>query len=337
MAGAGVLLLWAGVLEAQDSAAVLRGMEDRLDSLRHRATRADSVRIRSGATDTVRVGELRIATSAALRPAVEAAAAEAWGSLSTRFGASMPAADSLPVMQFGGPETDLPRSLDRRELARGLSGPVAQAIWRRQDARLVTWLRGEFPIGPATEEALVAISGELARTPARPNPGCLRGEARACAVALGLEVSGDTLAAWYPQDTWPRLAGLMDASISGRDAWLRDRCTAMQDLASCQTVLSPSRVLQPVGFPGRQLLVELALEEGGEGAFERLTVDSGAPIEHRLSAAAGVPVDTLLSRWVRVVSAAVPGSPAPGGAEVMLSLGWSALVLMMAIRGSRWR
>lgn len=331
------LMLWAGVLRAQGSAAMLHDMEARLDSLRGVAARVDSARFQAFATDTVRIGGLRIATSAALRPFVEAAAAEAWDSLVAIFGTSVTAASALPVLQFGGPESVLPRSIDRRELARGLMGPIHQAIWRRQDARIRTWLQGGFPTGLVTEEDLVTIGGQLARIPARSNQACLEGDASACAVSLGLRLGDDTLSAWYARDTWPGLAMRVTWPLSGRAAWLRDRCADARDLDACRTVLTPTILIQPVGGYGRQLLVALAVEAGGAGAFGRLTADSGATIEHRLAAAAGVPVDTLLSRWVQAVSSALPGSPAPGGVDLLLTLAWSTAVLLMAIRGSRWR
>lgn len=330
-----VLTLRAGMLCAQDSVAMLRGMEARLDSARRLAARSDSVTAQSSATDTVRAGRLRIATSAALRPAVEAAAAEAWESLSARFGAAIPAADALPVMQFGGPESVLPRAMDRRELARGLEGPVAQAIWRRQDSRIVTWLNGGFPTGAATEDDLVSINDQLARIPARQNIPCLRRHASACAGTLGLRMGADTLAEWYAPNAWPRLAELLDASLTGREAWLRDRCAAAGDLEACRTVLTPSRVLRPVGPAGRQLLMALALDAGGAGAFERLSADTMATVEQRLADAAGVPIDTLLSRWADVVASETPGSAAPDPAEALLALAWCLAVLWMAIRGSR--
>ncbi|HQR18915.1 MAG TPA: hypothetical protein PK948_11110 [Gemmatimonadales bacterium] len=332
-----VLVLWAVVLSAQDSAAMLRGMETRLDSLRKVAARADSVRFQYFATDTVRVGGLRIATSAALRPVVEAAAAEAWDSIVARFGAAASEGAPFPVMQFGGPETVLPRSLDRRELARGLAGPLHQAIWRRQDSRIDTWLRGGFPTGLLSEEDLVTIGSQLVRIPARSNRACLDGDASACANSLGLRLGADTLAEWYSPDAWPGLAARMDWPVTGRAAWLRDRCADARALDACHAVLTPTIVLQPVGGSGRQLLVTLALEAGGAGAFGRLTADSGATIEHRLSAASGLPVDTLLFRWSHAVSAALPGSPAPSGMDVLLTLAWSTAVLLLAVRGSRWR
>ena len=83
--------------------------------------------------------------------------------------------------------------------------------------------------------------------------------------------------------------------------------------------------------------MELALEAGGAGAFDRLTADTGRTLEQRLEAAAGVPVDTLLARWTASVAASIPGSPAPGGRETFLTMAWSAAVMVMAIRGSRWR
>jgi len=334
---AGLLILRVGALEAQDSAAMLHGMEVRLDSLRAVASRGDSLGFRSFATDTVRVGGLRIATSAALRSIVEAAAAVAWDSLSARYGASATIADSLPVMQFGGPETVLPHAIDRDELARGLAGPVAQAIWRRQGAELVPWLRGSFPMGAAREEDLLAVASQLARIPSRPNPACFRGDASACSVALGLRLGGDTLGEWYTPETWPRLAELMESFPSGREAWLRDRCAVLGDLTACRGVLTPSRLVLPVGPAGRQLLVEFALEAGGKEAFARLTSAHGDTIEHRLEAAAGIPADSLVARWIRAISAAADQSPAPGAAEWTLSLGWSAIVLLLAARGSRWR
>lgn len=336
LATIGVLTLWAGVLRAQDSAAMLRGMQTRLDSLRQVAARADSVRFRYFATDTVQVGELRIATSAALRPYVEEAAAEAWDTLAAVYGTAVTAAGAFPVMQFGSPETVPPRSMDRRELARGLAGPLHQVIWRRQDSRINDWLRGGFPTGLVTEEELVIIGSQLVRIPARSNRACLEGDASACAISLGLRLGADTLAEWYATDAWPGLAARIEWQISGRSAWLRDRCAEARDLEACRAILSPKLMRPPVGGYGRHALVSLALEAGGAGAFGRLMADSGATIEQRLEAAAGVPVDTLLSRWSHVVSAALPGSPTPG-VDILMALSWSTAVLLLAVRGSRWR
>lgn len=333
----GISLLWAAPVAAQDSLALLVRMEARLDSLRRAAARVDSLGYTSSATDSVIAGGIRIATSAALRPFVELAAAEAWDSLEARFGASALAVQTLPVILFGGPGTVVPESMDRQELARGLEGAAAQSIWRRQDPVLTTWLMGSFPTGSILEEELQSIASELARRPARQNTQCLRGEASACAVALGLRMGADTLAEWYAETTWPRLAETSVWSLTGRDAQLRDRCVALRDLMACRAVLTPQRIAPPVSTLGRRFLVELALEAGGAGAFDRLTADTGRTLEQRLEAAAGVPVDTLLARWTASVAASIPGSPAPGGRETFLTMAWSAAVMVMAIRGSRWR
>lgn len=333
----GMTLLGAAPVAAQDSLAMLTQMEARLDSLRRAAALADSLAAPSVVTDTVIAGGLRVATSPGLRPFVEAAAAEAWDSLEARFGTSALAAQALPVILFGGPSTVIPESMDRHELARGLEGAIAQSIWRRQDPLLTSWLLGSFPTGNVLEEDLQSIASELARRPARPNARCLRGEASACAVALGLRVGPDPLSEWYAENIWPRLAEMSESSLTGRDALLRDRCSARQDMTACREVLTPHRIAPPVSTRGRRLLVELALEAGGAGAFDRLTADTGGTLEQRLEAAAVMPADTLLSRWTASVAAAIPGSPAPGRGEFLLVLAWSATVMMMTIRGSRWR
>lgn len=333
----GGLLLWALPVTAQDSPARLVLMEARLDSLRRAAARADSLAFDLVGTDTVVAGGVRVATSPALRPLVQAAADEAWDRLEARFGVEALAVEALPPVRFGGPESVSPRFVDRHELARGIEGAVAQAVWRREAGPFTDWLRGSFPTGDLEEADLEFIAGELARRPARPNLPCLRGEASACGVALGLRPVADTLAEWYPEAAWPRLADWMEASLIGEDAELRDRCSGMQDLVACRAVLTPHRIAPPISGRGRRVLVELALSMGGTGAFDRLTADAGGTIEQRLEAAAGVPFETLLSTWTASVTAAIPGSPGPAGGESLLVLAWSAVVAMLAIRGSRWR
>jgi hypothetical protein len=95
----------------------------------------------------------------------------------------------------------------------------------------------------------------------------------------------------------PVIANSLSNELDGLERGARQRCMNTGDLSACRSVLTPARVLTPVGGLGRQYLVQLALESGGASAFERLTADTGVTLEHRLAAAAGVPIDTLLNRW----------------------------------------
>ena len=207
----GAILSWSAPLAAQDSLAILRGMEARLDSLRLRAVRADSAVYRSSSTDTVVVGGLRIATSAALRPMVESAASEAWRNLQARFGASLESQGPLPVVQFGGPDSKYPGRRNLRELVQGLEGTVRYTMLDRLDSPFSRWLLVKSSrFGELVEEYPLVIAEEMVRTPARPNAACLAGDAAACAVALGLRAAPDTLVEWYVPEAWPRLAGMIE-------------------------------------------------------------------------------------------------------------------------------
>lgn len=332
----GAAVLCATPLAAQEDAARLVQMRSRLDSMRAALAQADSIAALVAASDTVVAGGLRISTSRTLRPMVEPAAAEAWNRLLDRFGPALADGGGLPVVQFGVARSVIPKRLDVSELARGLERAAAQAVWQRQDARLLDWLRSGYPAEPLVVERVAGIAEKLAAMPARPNPACLHGMLPACAVALGLRLGADTLAEWYEPATWPRLASTVPG-LYGPIALTRDQCVDGSDLMACRSLLSPERVPTPVGEDGRRYLVELALAAGGDGAFGRLTGDTAASIEHRLADASGIPIDTLLGHWIATVYTAGRRGRSPGGGETLLIFGWSAVVLMLAVRGSRWR
>jgi hypothetical protein len=334
--GLAALLVGAGPLAAQDSMAVLAQMQGRLDSLRRVAASADSVAYLRSAADTVVVGGLRISTSAALRPAVEAAAVEAWDSLFARFGPSISTREPFPIEQFGSPRVRIAGMPDPHEVARGFERSAANRFWQEQDAVLVGWLQGSFPSGPLDEEELVSLSARLAVVPARPNPGCLAGVVSDCATALGLGVGPDTLAAWYDSTAWPGLAWQSTESVPRSELTLRNLCS-VHNSSACREVLRREPMVSPVGAAGRRLLVQLALERGGSGAFGRLTADPAAPLARRLEAAAGVPLDTLLTEWIGVVRSAMPKGQRPDGTESVATLAWCSVLLLLALRGPRWR
>jgi hypothetical protein len=78
------------------------------------------------------------------------------------------------------------------------------------------------------------------------------------------------------------------------------------------------------------------LNAGGAGAFDRLVASSGG-IRDRLSAAAGEPLDRTVLRWLdRLESSRPERMPIPG-TLLAASLGWSGLILGMAlIRRTSW-
>jgi hypothetical protein len=325
-----------GSLAAQEPAAVLQRMEERLDSMQQARALRDSLAHRTDYGDTVVAGGFRIATSQRFRPLALAAGEEAWKSLVTRFGSSVMVQGALPVTTFGGSRSTVPKRPRVEELARGFEQGGAQWIWQTQGAAVLGWLGGGVPTGTISPADVGDIAADLLRTPARPNRACYAGETMACAAALGIHLGTDTLDTWFEPSTWPRLAGMVYGELNGLERAARQRCMDQGDLSACRSILTPARVLPPVGVLGRQYLVQLAFESGGASAFERLTADPGVTIEHRLAAAAGVPIDTLLNRWSASLRA-VPRGPAAPPQELLLGLAWSGILLAMALGGSRWR
>lgn len=331
-----LLVPWGGSLAAQEPAAVLQRMEERLDSMQRVVDARASAAVLASSTDTVVAGGLRIITSSGLRRMAQAGADEAWQNLVGQFGPSVAARATIPAIQFGTAGATVPRNADIGQLARGFEQAAAQAIWRTQGADVLSWLRGNVPTGGISPADVGDLAAELLRTPARPNRACFAGEAKACASTLGLRVGADTLDEWFEPSTWPRLADMVGGGLDRLEAAARERCMNQDDLPSCRSVLTPRRLLPPIGASGRQYLVQLALESGGDSAFERLTADPGITMELRLAAAAGVPADTLLNRWSAGLRA-VPRGPALPGGELLLWIAWSGLLLAMVLGGSRWR
>jgi hypothetical protein len=101
--------------------------------------------------------------------------------------------------------------------------------------------------------------------------------------------------------------------------------------------VDPSRLPAPVGPIARQTLVRLALRLGGREAYSRLTADSTQPMDLRLTAAAGVPLDSLLFLWQSSVIAARPKSVELPAYGPLVGMAWFLVFGMVALRSSRWR
>lgn len=83
-------------------------------------------------------------------------------------------------------------------------------------------------------------------------------------------------------------------------------------------------------------LLLAALEQGGEGAWARLSAEREGSVEQRLAAAAGLPVDTMLLRWREGLLALQPDRGPLDLSAAGLILGWSALILGAGLGIARW-
>ncbi len=199
------------------------------------------------------------------------------------------------------------------------------------------WLRGNPPGDEFSVSDLRIVALELVQRPARSNQGCFEGDPAACATSLGLRLGPDTLADWYPPETWPRLATLVGGYLPGAETIAKERCARSGEESACRTILTPSRVTPPVSIGGRRFLAQLALEAGAAESFRRSGGDGGLSLEDQLSSTAGVSLDTLLSRWSAAVRTAPLRGPARPVWELLLGIAWSGLLLLVIVGAPRWR
>ena len=329
------LLPGAVSLAAQDSAATLARMERRLDSLRAVMAASDSAAQLMVRTDTVVVGPLRIATTPALRPDIQAAATAAWERLRERFGVGLAGAE-IPTLPLGSTTDSQPVDTRVEVLARAIERLASLEVWGHQDSALVQWLGGHLPTDAAATAGDTLLAA-LVGTPAIPNAACIRGDTAACAVGLGLGQVRHSVEAWYAPEAWPGLVERDRNSPGSQGASERSACVDQGDLSACQAILSQHPPPPPVPLVGRALLTQLALQSGGPGAFERLVANPEAPLGDRLAVAGRQPLDSLLVRWLGAVRSGSPDGTPGRTSEFLIVLAWACPALLLSLRGSRCR
>jgi hypothetical protein len=364
----GLLLAWAEVARPQHDSAVRRVRQldsllaDRLASAAAltRATRRDQGYV------NVTSGPFTVRTAPAVSSTVQQAVAIAYAEVAQRGGQALTAAllthvplfvaDSthtrlgvLPVYQLNAdtaPDRVRGRSerlygpLRVRDLAYRLASFASTFAWQSADSSLSAWLGIQsIPLREASRDQWSDAYVEYATVASVAGRGCRRGVAESCLIALGLGDLPSSLGAWYAAEDHRALVrhtAPPHGDSAAVAAWMD--CSATAKPESCaQAVLAipSSRLPAPFASALRSLLLDETLRAGGPGAFDRLLAARGR-VRDRLAAAAGIPVERLADRWRARLIAARPHSTRVGPVLLFASLGWSALLLSVALarRGS---
>lgn len=349
--------LEARATQLRRDVAVLAGRVDRRDSLRRVALGWDSLQI----------GSLELHFAARDLSLVRAAAVRALDSVAPLLGApgarrlqirihpntQTPPGDATPdsgwvVSRELAPRPGTPTTssfVERADSVAGLAVAIAriapEALWAQADTSLLAW----FNLPPqmhADSAALQAAYVALATRPERAARRCFVEELSACSAALGLLPSGTSLRDWYDATEVRDLVKALTNDGWKRPQWSAEvrACVMSQGAASCDQLLAvhnPLALPAPLASPARGALVALALQDGGPGAMDRLLATPDAPLTVRLASAAALPYDSLLSRWRAAVGRARPEPVGPGVAPTITAFGWTALLLGLALGGTRWR
>lgn len=115
-------------------------------------------------------------------------------------------------------------------------------------------------------------------------------------------------------------------------------CVDGDNGAACLVFLERAGVHEPTlsSRAAGTLLIAVA-DLGGADALRRFFADTGLAIVPRLEAAAAMPLDSLLARWHAEVLARRPTpTSVPAGLQ-WLAVVWTAVLVALATRSTRWR
>jgi hypothetical protein len=300
--------------------------------------------------DTVRAGGIRIITSASPLPVREAAEL-AWPALDSLLGnAAFRLTDHPYIVVPWDPDTaGVPPTihagipvrwdLDAIELRDVLWANVPLEL----DGMLTAWLGGPgLRLWSHPERQRESAYLELVTAPSTAARRCFMGDMQSCRAVLDIGGASDPLDRWYPSAGERRAlaAGLfVDYVHGGATAGALRACFAGADSVCSDLLrsLPPGTLARPLGYPGRDALLKLALQLGGRDAFTRLAADSAAPLADRLQAAAGVSTDSLVAQWRASVLASRPAPVTLPAFAWWVAIGWTAVFAGCALRSSRWR
>lgn len=309
----------------------------RADSLRRQGSR--------GAADTLRVGHLTVLAWPPLSNLAAAAARAVWPRLDSLYG---DAARSLAAERFWvlpAAEASRFRPGDERVVwvpAEAGVEQVARSLAYQAATHFIVpaWLDGPVVVELQPERERASVYVGLVTAPSRAARGCFLGDLADCRDALELSGRIDYLLRWYDAAERRQIARQFSwLRNAGRNPTYRECVEEGSDSACVQFLQSQDvRVVpRPLTTEARLSFIRLALRRGGRDAFTRLQRPADRPLAARLSAAARLPLDSLIADWRTAVLAGRPHTVTFVPRAAWVALTWGVLFTVLGLRSSRWR
>lgn len=235
---------------------------------------------------------------------------------------------TVQFSQVVAPQVDLVAIAIRTAMLRSLS--------RSTDAALMGWLTAVLPHDTADQAEWPRARVELLSSRAAVARRCYAGNVPACRLAFGVATTADPAADLFDAADRRSLVEGSGRRYRGRLTDVAvESCLRGADTA-CLSLLRNAVLPQPISNVQRRNLVQLALTLGGTNAMERLLMTEGS-VERRLSAAAGIPADSLLAIWSSRVRNTMQAPDNMSFSIAGAALGWILVCGSLAARSSRWR
>lgn len=353
-----LVTIGAGPLNAQGRAErqarlreQIRVLEARVDVARaahERATRQG----RGELTDTVVAGTLVILTRPDMRARVRDGANVAWSRVRSALGPDTVLAAQDTYVVVSGPLPALGdgqmsplrfgRDADATEIERALLFRIEQDLLHTMQSSVRGWF-APGAIDSIKPSDLRAVYVELVTAPAPAGRDCFLGRLDGCREYFGLRGDYDPLERWYSAAERVRRGQSLGTRLRQRERERWDPafepCLTDADEAACVAILRSTNLPAgrgPASLRARRTLEQLAVQLGGRGAFGHLLTARDTSVEGRLEAAAGLPMDSLLTRWRHAVIARSEDRPQLTRTTAWVALIWVALFGAIAGRSSRW-
>jgi len=349
--------LWLAACAAPAAAQTRAELSQRIARLTTAFARAETARLRADSAararvtfDTIRAGPMRVLAARSIVRAVAPAVDSAWRALEATFGLSarIVGQETIAVqfwgqaegnIPFDSPNTiNLPAAPPTELVTRYVIQQGSRIVRQTEDTQLTSWLSPQFaPGGPALDR-LDVVYVELATSPRSKARSCFVGDLVACRAALGLAGREDPVRAWY--DAADRRAIVRRFGRLGGDV---GRCQRDGPDEACEAALRlipPEQLPRPLSPAAQLSLLQIVLDAGGPGAYDRLRSSAAAKhsIEERLALTARVASgDSLLSAWRAKVHAARPHTVEVSAGSAWAAVLWGVVLGFLALRSTRWR
>lgn len=323
----------------------------------------DSVAINRLPSDTVIVGPFRVLTDAALIGRTQNALDSAYAQVKSTFGTAADSAIArrtfvirlrataegsrdtvIDIAEVSNGVLDIfdrsPSNADRERLSSGFMTKSGRLMRDRMDSVTVEWLGGMLSPEREGRRFTQRLFIDLLTTPAQVVGRCFGGDLLRCRDALGLTPLPDPLTEWYsPAERRLLVVGKRNSVRAGvlREAYTR--CVDGNDYPTCDRLLRTLpeyRLQQPLSNEARHHLMRLALDMGGPTSFNAFVAGTGRTVEQRLAAAAGAPIDTIVSKWRADILAAAPKRQRLQVGTAWATLIWGTFFGILALGARRW-
>ncbi len=248
----------------------------------------------------------------------------------------------LQPIHVEGPEyrVESVRALSRQGVKERIDGMVWLALTHRvieTETGLSGWrVASNFK---APREWRTRVYREFATMPVQAARSCLKEDPAACWAVLGLDLGPNPERVWYTPAERQAMVVRLAHLFHRREEDLQGQCTDLGSIEACDELIEslPRFYWEPSSQRAKSIMLSVALEAGGTGAWARLLGTSAETPGDVLRHVSGLSTGELSTRWRDLILTSRPNVHAGFGMTQLFTALWVLLFASLAVRSTRWR